>query len=233
MRLGIMQPYPFPYIGYFQLINVVDYFVIHDDAQWIKGGWINRNRILVQGRTCYFTLSIQKDSSTLNINQRIFVSNIEEQKKKVIRQLESAYRKAPHFEQVMDLVSRCFKYQTRNVSKFIINSLHECCDYLNISTPFKLSSELKKNNGLKAQDRVIEINKVMNADHYINLIGGIELYNKDTFRENDLRLSFIKPRMISYEQFGNEHVPFLSILDVMMHNSVDIISELIQEYDLK
>jgi len=233
MKLGIMQPYVFPYIGYFQLINAVDQFVIHDDVQWIKGGWINRNRILVQGKPHYITLPLKKDSTLLDINQRELSADFENQKKRIIRQIEGTYRKAPHFASVMEVVSQCFACQERNVSTFIVNSLHVCCTYLGISTQFVLSSQLDKRNELRGQDRVLEINFVMEASHYINPIGGTELYEKERFVENGLRLSFIKARNVAYDQKGEDvFVPFLSIIDVMMFNSKNQIAELLKEYDL-
>ena len=108
MKLGIMQPYIFPYIGYFQLIKLVDKFVIHDDVQWIKGGWINRNRILINGEAQYFTIPIRKGSNYLNINQREISPNFNAHKKKILRQIESAYKKAPYFEEVFSLTKRVF-----------------------------------------------------------------------------------------------------------------------------
>lgn len=233
MKLGVMPPYVFPYIGYFQLINVVDSFVIHDDVQWIKGGWINRNRILVQGKPQYITLPLQKASSLLDINQRRFSVDIEKQKAKISRQIENAYRKAPHFSAVMDIISECFRCQERNVSTFAVNSLRACCDYLGIGTPFVLSSQLEKRNELHGQDRVLELNAVMGVSHYINPIGGTELYDKKRFAENGLKLRFIKARNVAYDQLADtEFVPFLSIIDVMMFNSKDELCELLREYDL-
>src|SRR5882724_10468265 len=96
MKLGIMQPYIFPYIGYFQLIAAVDHFVIHDDVQWIKSGWINRNRILANNQPGYITLPVRSGSSFLNINEREYVPEIENHKKRILRQIEGAYRKAPY-----------------------------------------------------------------------------------------------------------------------------------------
>lgn len=229
-----MQPYIFPYIGYFQLINAVDSFVIHDDVQWIKGGWINRNRILVQGKPQYITLPLQKDSTLLDINQRQLSVDIEKQKLKIFRQIEGAYRKAPHFAPTIDIISECFGCQERNVSTFVVNSLQACCRYLGIETQVVLSSRLKKRSELHGQDRVLDINAVMGATHYINPIGGTELYDKKAFAEKGLKLSFLKARNVAYDQRGEpEFVPFLSIIDVMMFNSKNEIAELLKAYDLQ
>lgn len=233
MKLGIMQPYLFPYIGYFQLIQAVDQFVIHNDVQWIKGGWINRNKILVQGKPQYITLPLKKDSTFMKINERQFSADIENQKKKIIRIIKDVYKKAPQFQVAIQLVNECFCCEERNVSAFIVNSLIICCDYLGIRTPLVLSSKLDKRNDLHGQDRVLEINDIMSASHYINSIDGNKLYDKDRFAEKGVDLSFIKARNIAYNQFANhEFVPFLSIIDVMMFNSQNELTNLLKEYDL-
>lgn len=232
MRLAIMQPYFFPYIGYFQLMAAVDHFIIHDDVQWIKGGWINKNRFLLNGEPRAFSLPVKKDSSSLNINERFLSDDHMAQKEKLLRQLEGAYRKAPHFEETIELLRNCLSSDTHNISKFVTEILQKTCTHLGIDTPITLSSDLEKDNDLRAQDRVIEINKVMGADHYINPEGGTELYDKDTFATENIKLNFIKSRNIPYAQFGGEYVPFLSIIDVMMFNSKEKIAAMLGEFDL-
>jgi len=213
---------------------IVDKFVIHDDVRWIKGGWINRNRILVSGQPHYITLPVLKGSNLLNINEREVSSDFEVHKKKILRQVEGAYGKAPHFKAVFALVQSCFSCEEKNVSKFIVNSLRECCDYLSIDTPIILSSELKKHNELNGEARVIDINNVLGANHYINPIGGTALYNQENFREKDIVLNYIKAKNVSYRQHQNdEFVPFLSIIDVMMFNSKEEMSSLLREYNLQ
>jgi hypothetical protein len=228
-----MQPYLFPYIGYFQLISAVNQFVIHDDVQWIKGGWINRNRILVKGEPHYITLPVQKDSTLLNINERTLSEDFEPQGKRIMRQIEEAYRKAPQFESVIPLVSRCLSFQERNASAFIVNTLRECCDYLGLNTPFVLSSELQKDNSLKGQSRVINICNALSASQYINPIGGTELYSKDVFEFENIKLNFLKTRNNAYRQFNNKFVPNLSIIDLLMNCTVEEICALLQKYDLE
>lgn len=234
MKLGIMQPYFFPYIGYFQLIKAVDQFVVYDDVQWIKGGWINRNRILAQGMPHYITLPLQKDSTFLNINQRILSADIDKQKSNIFRKVEAAYRTAPQFQEVMEMISECFACADRNLSGFVVNSLRVCCEYLKIKTPLILSSQLGLDTKLRGQDRVLEINAIMGATHYINLIGGTGLYSKEIFSEKGLHLTFLRPRNIVYNQSqkGN-FVPFLSIIDVLMFNNPLRCSQMLEEYELE
>lgn len=233
MKIGIMQPYIFPYIGYFQLISAVDQFVIHDDVQWIKGGWINRNRILVSGTPHFITLPMQKDSTLISINARAFPENIETHKKKVMRQIEGAYKKAPQYDSVMPLVVRCFECQSRNVSAFIINALQECCNFMGINTPFVLSSDLKKESNLKGQSKVLRICHLLYASHYINPIGGTELYSKDTFEMENIKLNFLSSLNVRYKQFNNEFVPNLSIIDMLMFCPVEEIHAFLKEYELE
>lgn len=232
MKLGIMQPYFLPYIGYFQLINAVDIFVIHDDVQWIKNGWINRNRVLVNGEDRFITLPLLKESSLLNINQRHVSTDIVVQKQKILRQVQESYRKAPYFFEAFELLERCLENTESNISIFVTNTIHEYCSYLNIKTPILLSSAIDKNNALKGQERVIEINKRLGADNYINPHGGVELYSVDAFSKHGIKLQFLRPTSISYQQFKHEHVSHLSILDATMFNTKKELSALLNAYDL-
>lgn len=233
MTLGIMQPYLFPYIGYFQLISMVDLFVIADDVQWINGGWINRNRILTHGREKLITLPMQRDSSRRSpINQRELGQDIEKQKVKLLRGIEGAYRHTPMFDSAYDLVKRCFEYKETNIAHFTTNALAECCQYLEIETPFIFSSKVNKQRELQAEEMVLEINTALSADHYVNPIGGTKLYNREHFNNRGLELSFLKSREIRYDQFNKTFTPSLSIIDVLMYNSKEQVAEMLPEFDL-
>ncbi len=232
MKLGLMQPYFLPYIGYFQLINAVDTFIIHDDVQWIKNGWINRNRILVNGEDRFMTLPLLKDSSLLNINQRFLAADINSQKNKLLRQIQESYRKAPYFDAAFALFNRCMSCEEQNISMFVTHAIREYCTYLSIRTPIIFSSSLQKNNSLKAQERVIEINRVLGSENYINPSGGAALYDRVAFSRANINLQFLRTQEIDYPQFNHTHVPFLSILDVTMFNSPEQLSRLLQAYEL-
>lgn len=233
MILGILQPYLFPYVGYFQLIGAVDTLVIYDDVQWIKGGWINRNRYLVEGQSRYFTLPVGKKGFPKPINQCSFAPDIELHKQRILRQVQYNYRRAPHFEAVFSLLSACFACKDDNVSRFLVNSLRLCCDYLGIATPFVLSSQIEKRNGLSGAEQVLEINRALHASHYINPAGGTALYDASLFAERGVRLDFLRAREAPYRQFEAAFRPALSIIDVMMFNAIDEISHLLKEYDLE
>lgn len=233
MKLGIMQPYLFPYIGYFQLINCSDLFVIYDDVQYINRGWINRNRLLNKGQPFLFTLSLKKDSSTLNINERMFSDEFDNESRKLLKSLEYFYSKAPHFKETMNLIADIFQFKTPNIAEFISNQISKVCEHLDIKTPLLLSSETNRDLSLKGEDAIIDIVRVLRGDHYINPIGGTNLYSKNQFDINGIQLSFLKTNEIRYPQFNNdEFVSNLSIIDVLMFNSKSEISELLLKYEL-
>jgi len=232
LSLGIMQPYLFPYIGYFQLINSCEKFILYDDVQFIKGGWINRNRLLVNGQAKYFSLPIKKASTHLNINERFLSDNILPGKIKILNQISQAYQKAPYFSEVFEFISEIILYNENNLNNFIFNTIIRCCKFFKIDTEIVRSSELNYNRDLSGQERIIEINKNQGCTHYINAIGGKELYDKKTFHKNKIKLSFLATRPIIYKQFNNEFIANLSIIDVMMFNSKEVIQSYLSEFDL-
>jgi len=232
MKLGIMQPYLFPYIGYFQLINVVDKFVVYDDIKYTKKGWINRNRILVNGKDQLFTLPLKKDSDFLDVCQRKLADNFGVERRKILNRIDAAYRKAPYFEEVFSIISDCMLYDEKNLFNFIYYSIKKVTDYLGIETKLVISSEIGMKERLKGEARVISICKKLGANHYINAIGGVELYNKDNFLKENIKLNFIKSDIIEYKQFDNAFIPSLSIIDVMMFNSREEIAKMLNSYTL-
>jgi len=230
--LGIMQPYLFPYIGYFQLIKTCDEFIIYDDVQYIKSGWVNRNRIIQQNEIKYFTLPVKRAPINTQINNYFYADDFSKNKSKILRQIEASYKKSLFFSDVFKLIQECFESSNNNISEFNTQAIKLCCNYLSINTPILLSSELTLNEGITGQDRVIHMNKTMNSTHYINPIGGKDLYSHDEFEKNDIKLNFLKTNNIEYPQFINEHQSFLSIIDVMMFNSQEQIQLLLSKYDL-
>lgn len=227
-----MQPYFLPYIGYFQLINHVDKFVIYDEIQFTKKGWIHRNRMLMNNKDFMFSLSLKKDSDYLNIIDRQLSNNFKADSLKLLRQIHGSYKKAKMFPQVFPMIEKILSYKDTNLFYFIKHSLKVVCDYLEIKTPLVVSSTLEYDNNLKSQDKVIAICKSMGANKYINPIGGTELYETKRFTAENIELSFIKSNDISYNQFENEFIPFLSILDVIMFNSKEQIMSHISNFKL-
>ena len=220
MKLAIMQPYFFPYIGYWQLMDAVDTYVIYDDVNYINRGWINRNRILFNGKPRYFNLPMHGSSQNKLINE------IEVDKDEILRDrnlsiLKEAYHKAPYFDEIYPIITEILNSDADNVASFIADSFRILCFYLGITTERILSSEIDKDSSLKGEDKIIDICKALGAKHYINAIGGVELYHEDIFRSNGIEISFLKTKDIKYRQFDNEFENSLSIIDIMMFNSME------------
>ena len=227
MRIAMMQPYFFPYIGYFQLMNSVDEFVVYDNIQFTKKGWISRNRILVNGSDAYISLTLKKDSDFLNVDQRYLADTWPADRKKILNRITESYRKAPYFKEVYPLIETCILHEELNLFKFIFNSLIEVKNYLEIKTKLTISSEIEIDHELKSENKVMAICNAKKANIYINPIGGLVLYDKERFIQKKLILQFLKSDNIIYPQLNNEFIPFLSVIDFLMFNSkVEIIEHL-------
>ena len=231
MKVGIMQPYIFPYIGYFQLINAVDKFVIYDDVNFINKGWINRNRTLNNGKESLFSIPLKEASQNKLINE-IEVNWDSVWKSKFLKTLEQCYKKAPFYQESLSIIERTLQVDKKPISKVIEQNLRLICEYLNIKTELVSSSAMYQNTHLKSQERVLDICLQENATQYINPIGGLELYDTDFFNVKDIKLNFIKSKPIEYSQFKNEFVPWLSMIDVLMFNSKEKIIEFLDNYEL-
>lgn len=231
MKIAVMQPYFIPYIGYWQLINAVNTFVIYDDVNYIKRGWINRNRILVDGESHYFNIPVTDASQNKKINE-IKVNLDFEQIEKKLRTIEYEYKRAPYFDLIFPLFEKVLMCNETKLSSFIENSLFIICDYLDIKTEFIESSSINKNCGARGQEKILDICKALNAKEYYNAFGGQKLYSFNEFRKKGIQLNFIKSKHITYKQFNNVFQSDLSILDIMMFNSQKRIKEMLEEYDL-
>ena len=227
-----MQPYFFPYLGYFQLFNAVDEFVLYDNIEFTKKGWINRNRILQNGKGVIFTINLKKDSDYLNICNRVISPSYKNESKKLLRKIESNYKKSTSYKDVMPLLTEVIESDIENLFDYILNSIVKINDYLNITTPIIISSSLKVPSDLKGADRVIETCKQVNCTEYVNPIGGTNLYSKDNFKANKLDLSFIEMDSIEYSQGKSEFISHLSIIDVLMFNEKKDVIDMLTKYKL-
>jgi hypothetical protein len=229
--LAIMQPYIFPYIGYFQLINAVDKFVIYDDVNFIKRGWIHRNNILVNGNTNMFSVPLSKPSQNSLINE-VELGDLRQWKEKFMKTVEQTYKKAPYFEGVFELIDCTLSDNNTHIGKLALRSIKEICEYLGISTEIEISSAIYGNDELKGQQRILDTCLKEGANHYINPTGGRELYDKQLFADNGVLLNFIKSEEVAYAQFKNEFKPWLSIIDVLMFNDIESTHKLLTKFTL-
>lgn len=229
-----MQPYIFPYIGYFQLVRAVDVFVFYDDVNFIKQGWINRNKILVSGKEFVFTIPLKDASSFTTIrdtqvNSKLFIK----WRVKFLRTLEQSYKKAPYFEAVYKLIATILNKDFTSIADYTNESIIEISTYIGLKTKFVCSStEYPETKSLDREDRLVEIARRNEANSYINPIGGQELYTKESFAQNGIQLNFIKSKPIIYKQFENEFVSWLSIIDILMFNSTEGINKMLDQYEL-
>lgn len=231
-KIAVMQPYFFPYLGYFQLIETVDKFIFYDDVQYIKGGWINRNKILINNKAKYITIPCRKASPNKLINEIDHALN-EKLRGKLIKKIKFSYQNAPFFDSVFPLFKRVIHYENEIIAGLAIESIKQCCDYLNLDISFRTSSGRYDNEGLDAADRLIDICKQEDLTNYVNAAGGKKLYDKSYFSDKGINLLFLEPQEIHYQQFGDEFVPWLSILDVMMFNSPEKIkNDFLESYKL-
>lgn len=231
MRLAIMQPYFFPYIGYFQLIASVDLFIVYDNIKYTKKGWINRNRMLQNGKDVMFSLPLKSDTDYLDVCQRELSTDFN--RDKLLNQIKGAYRRAPYFEQTFPLIGEIVRHENTNLFRFLQHAIVRTCEHLGITTEIRISSDIAIDHTLKNQDKVLALCEAVGANTYVNAIGGMELYSKETFRDKGIDLKFIQSKPFEYPQLGDVFVPWLSIIDVMMFNPMDAIRDCIStQFDL-
>lgn len=226
-----MQPYFLPYIGYWQLLNAVDRFVVYDNIQYTKQTWINRNRFLRNGSDTFFTLPLKKASDFAQVVERSLADDFDP--KTLLNPLAEAYRKAPCFEQTFPLLERIFSAAAApNLFDFLLHSITTVADHLGIRTPVVVSSTIPIDHALKAEQKVLAICEALGASRYINSIGGKDLYSREAFAARGIELQFLQARPIEYPQFAHPFVPALSIVDVLMFNPVPVVRGMLTEYDL-
>ncbi|MCX3071631.1 WbqC family protein [Providencia stuartii] len=229
MILAVMQPYLFPYIGYYQLAYHSDMFIFYDDVNYIKGGYINRNNILTKNGKQLFTVPINHASSFKKINELEFSSNV----KKTLATIQQAYSKAPNFNNVYPIIENILISNNRNVAKMASNSIIDIFKYLDIPFMYEYSSNIDYNHELDAKNKLYNFCKLYGANKYTNTPGGKALYNKDEFKDKGIELSFIETNNISYKQFNNDNFEKnLSIIDLLMNLKKENIIELLGDYNV-
>lgn len=229
MKVGIMQPYIFPYIGYFQLIYAVDKFILLDDVHFIKRGWINRNCIIINKQVHQFYIPLSNASQN-NLIKDVEISNAFNWRNKLLKTINYSYKKAPFFSSVYPLIECIVLKKEKNISKFVYYSLINILNYLAVKTSVIASSGIYNNSHLKGQERIIDICQKENASVYLNPIGGQKLYNKDCFSKKRINLFFIKSKFSN--QSDKSIVP-LSIIDLLMNHSKEELQSMLNDYDLE
>jgi hypothetical protein len=230
-RLAVMQPYFFPYPGYFKLIQCTDVFVFLDDVNYINRGWINRNRILINGAASYLTIPCVKPSQNKCIHT--IEHNLDDlTRNKLLRKVQHAYSKAPFFDDVFPIIRDVIFSDKKYISDLAIHSVIKTCSYIGIKTRFLKSSDMNLPAVLRGSERILEICRREQAASYYNLPGGRELYDHNQFKESGISLHFLRTDRLTYSQFSGPFVPHLSVIDLMMFNSVNDIMDKLQDISL-
>lgn len=233
MKIAIMQPYLFPYIGYFQLINAVDEFIIYDDVNYIKQGWVNRNNILLNGETFQFTLPLDNASSFKKINNTKINTNFYGiWCQKFFKTIRQAYGRAPNFLTVSFLIEKLLLQDYENISQLNTAAIIEVCALCKIETKILETSATFQNDNLKSEARVLDICEKKDATTYINPIGGKLIYDKETFSKKNIQLQFLNSQPVFYNQNCIEFTPNLSIIDLLMFADHNQIGYLLNQYKL-
>lgn len=232
MKLAIMQPYFFPYIGYFQLVGAVDRFIFYDDVNFIKRGWINRTNILAKDGKQLLSISLNKSSQ----NKLIKEIDVLDNQDKVLKSIEFTYKKAPFFNDVFPLVQSSLNFTGKKISDFAANSIHSVAEYLGLGTEFDNSSNFHRSTaGYEKARRLMDICRKENADIYINSIGGMAIYSKEEFEKSGIELFFLQGKPIEYSQAPirkDTFEPNLSMIDVLMFNEKEKVLEYLNRYEL-
>jgi len=231
MKLVIMQPYFMPYIGYWQLLNAADKFIIYDDVNYIKQGWINRNRLLINKSPSFMTIPLSNASPFKKINTIEISDN--NWREKMLKTIKNTYSRSEYYSEVFPIIERIILFPSNNLAVFVRNSIFEVAQLLDVKTEIINSSSVYGNEALTAQDRVLDICKKELADTYINAPGGRELYSFSDFADSKIQLNFISCKISEYKQGGGEFVPYLSIIDQFMYAGVDAVKSHLNNYSLE
>ncbi|ALS99056.1 WbqC family protein [Lacimicrobium alkaliphilum] len=228
MKVAIMQPYLFPYSGYFKLVKAVDTFVFFDDVAFIKRGFINRNNILVNGQAHRFSLPVEKASQNRNINEHYYLAH----QHNFLKTLNHAYKCAPAYTETRAIVENVVNHSDNNVATINRLSVMQTAEYLGVNRSWLNASEFAGTQHLKGQDRIIAICKELDAEIYINPIGGRQLYDEDEFSKNNLKLRFLHSQVRPYPQLADTFIPNLSIIDHLMMQAPKKIESYLDDYQL-
>jgi len=224
---AVMQPYLFPYIGYYQLVNASDVFIVYDDVTFIKRSFINRNSILANGESKRFSLPV------MGASQNVLIQNLDyAPADKLIKTIQHSYSKAPYYQDVIELIANVFTCENRNIAKLNEQSIRMVFDYLGIKKQIVFASELDYDRAANRADRLIALSKMHDCQHYINSPGGKELYDKKYFDKQGIKLSFIESKIAPYTQLSKEFVPYLSMIDILMNCSKEEIIKMLSNYEL-
>ena len=233
MRVAIMQPYFFPYLGYFDLLNSVDLFLVYDTVQYIRRGWIHRNRILHQREKGWQYIIVPTEPASQKTPiQDIRISNTVPWQARILDQMGHYKKTAPHAERIMDFTKDCFASEETFLSVLNVKLLERCAELLNINFQYQVCSSLNidLDMGCSAEERILHLCEFLGAKEYVNLPGGVELYDPEAFKRRNMQLTFRSLPLFTYPTGSYSFEPNLSILDVLMWNMPEDIKKYLDHH---
>lgn len=233
-KLGFQQPYFMPYIGHFALISYVDHYLFFDTAQYVRRSWMNRNRILNPTKDfSYISVQVKKAPQKTAIKD-ILIDDTQAWKQRLYNQL-SVYIKAPNFKKVMEFLHSILDCDYLTLSELNITTTKAICNYLGINTTFETFSEMNITyDQVNACDEwALNVTKSLGYSTYVNAIGGMEFFDKTKYQDNNINLCFLKAELVPYVQRIGRFVEGLSIIDIMMFNSIAEIQDMLLHFTLK
>lgn len=236
MKLGVMQPYFFPYLGYFDLLHNLDLFIVYDTVQYIKQGWINRNRILHPNKTGWQYIHVPVEKASFYYSYRTPILDVKVSKKPwkqhILGQLAHYEKTAPHASETIDLVKDILAKDETSVSRLNVHILASCAKLLNMNFQYRFCSELaiELDTNCSPEERILELCEYFSADEYVNLPGGVDLYHPEAFESRNIKLTFRQFPPFAYPTGPYDFEPNLSIIDVLMWNRPEDVKRYLDEH---
>ena len=234
MRLAIMQPYLFPYLGYYSLIEYADEFMLFDTVQFIRHGWIERNRILKPGEGWQYIQVPLVKSPRETVIKDLQIRNSEPWREKLVAQLTHYKKRAPHYAATVALVEKALDIDTESMVALNKHILETTCDYLGIRRPLSVFSGADLEIGVVGapDEWALEIAKARGAEEYVNPPGGQSFFDEKKYRNGGVKLTFLTNSLTPYSQRRPQFESGLSIIDVLMFNDAEAARSLIRAYEL-
>jgi len=233
MKLGIMQPYFFPYLGYFDLINQTEEWIVFDTVQYIRHGWVNRNRVLhpKQGWQ-YVIVPVKKHSQSTLISETEIMNDGGKWREKIIGQLQHYKRRAPFFQEAMALVKGGVFSENTSIARLNVNCLSLVCEYLGIEFRYQYFSDMHLDLGPidGPGDWALRISEAMGATEYINPLGGVGIFAPEKFHAAGIKRTIRQLPPMEYQCSPYEFIPNLSIIDVLMWNEPEKVREHLEKH---
>jgi hypothetical protein len=219
--LGIMQPYFFPYLGYFDLINCSEHWIVFDTVQYIRHGWVNRNRIHHPKTGDLYILVPLKNQHRDTVIKDVLIADDQNWKAKILGQFNHYKKTAPYFKETYAFIEDCLSIPEPSLSRLNTLILQKTCARLGIRFTFEVFSEMNLPIGKVdgPGDWALRISEALQAKEYVNPPGGVSLFDADKFKAANIKLTIRSIPAFAYPTRGYEYIPDLSILTVMAFNT--------------